>query len=156
MSDFTFAGIDKLKRNPKIEGETGTPITLGNTGITLVCLAASENNPRWKQRRADMLNEVKRLTNANASPARIRAYVAEEYARTLLIDWYWTDPAVADAEPVKGIPDAEGNLIPFGFEAAKAFLTVADDAFEALEAVVFNHQNFRGERINVVVDAVKN
>lgn len=155
MSDsFKFKGIEKLQRKADVEGELGIDLNVG-AGITLITLAASEHNPRWRSGREDMLNEINRLTNANAPAATMRAYLSGEYSRRLVIGWYYTDPEtnkVMDG----AIPDEDGNPIPFSADAAKQFLIAADDAFEKLEGVVYRHQHFRQARAKLAVELVKN
>lgn len=155
MADkFKFKGIEKLQRKPDVEGELGIDLAVGG-GITLITLAASENNPRWRAGREDMLNEIGRLNNANAPAAKIRAYLADEYSRRLLIGWYYTDPESNEVME-GGIPDEDGHPIPFTTEAAKQFLIAADDAFEKLENIVYKHQHFRQARAKLAVELVKN
>lgn len=154
MPDFEFSpAFDGLKRNPKIEGETGTPLGIGDTGLTLTVLAASDYNPRWKAKRATAGAELNRLRNANAEAERIRARAAELYADTIVIGWYYIDP---EGKRHDGPLDKDGHVIPFTREACRAFLEAFDDAFEAVEATIYKTQHFRGARVEVVADNVKN
>ena len=95
MSDFKFGNIDHLKRDLKIEGETGTELGIEG-GITLVVLAATEANPRWKARGEQVRAELNRLSNARADSKRVRDYLAGIYAECIVIGW-------------RGVVDAEGR-----------------------------------------------
>lgn len=143
MSDFNFGKVDHLIRNLEIEGETGTELGLDGTDITLTVLAGTDANLRWKNGREKMRAELKRLENAKAGQDRIRAYLAGIYADVIVKDW-------------RGVVDANDNPIPFSREACKAFLIKVDDAFAAIESVIFDTKNFRGARIEAVVTEVKN
>lgn len=138
-ADFTFGNVDHLKRNLEIEGVTGTELGLEGTEITLIVLAASDANPRWKAGSQKMRNELNRLSNAKANPKRVREFLAGIYAETLIKDW-------------RGVVDGEGNPIPFTREACKAFLIQVDDAFAAIEALCYETKMFRGQRIEAVVE----
>lgn len=151
MSDFQFANIDHLKRNRTIEGETGTELGLDG-GITLIVLAATDANPRWKANGRKVVAELNRLKNAQATARQQRDYLAGVYAENLVIGWYYVDP---EDRRHDGPLDPNGHAIPFTIEACKAFLIEADDAFAAVDGVVYDTKNFRGERLKVVVDAGK-
>ena len=138
---YVFDNIDDLKRNREIEGETGTELGLPGDR-TLIVLAASDANPRWRQQSEQILNELGRLRNARASSERVRAFLARKYAETLIKDW-------------RGIT-SNGTPIPFSPEACTAFLLAADDAYAAVDAVVYETKNFRGSRIEAVVGEAKN
>lgn len=140
MSDFDFGNVDHLIRNLEIEGEIGTELGLEGTDITLIVLAASDANPRWKAGVQKMRNELNRLQNAKASPKRQREYLAGIYADTLVKDW-------------RGVVDKAGNPIPFTREACKAFLVKVDDAFAAIESICYETKMFRGARIEAAVEA---
>lgn len=152
MSDYEFANVDHLKRDLAIEGETGTELGLEG-GITLTVLAASDANPRWKARREQVRNELNRLSNARADAKRSREYLAGVYADTLVKGWHYTD---ADGKRHEGPLDRSGNAIPFSREACRAFLIQVDDAFSALEAIVYETKFFRGARIEAIVEQVGN
>lgn len=145
MSDFKFGKIDSLKRDREIEGETGTELGISGSEITLIVLAATDANTKWKARRESMRVELNRLNNAKASEPRVRDFLAGVYAETLIKDWRGV---VDDADPP--------NAIPFSREAAKALLIEADDIFAAVDAIVYDTKNFRGSRIEARVDALKN
>lgn len=133
---YKFDGIEVLQRNREVEGEKGTEIGLPG-GITLTVLAASDANPRWRQRGEEIASELRRLTNARATPQRQRDYLSRIYAECLVIGW----------DGVK----SSGVTVPFSVEACTAFLRQADDAYAAIDAVVYDTKNFRGQRINAVV-----
>ena len=137
---YTFDNIEALQRNREIEGEAGTEIGLPG-GITLTVLAASDANPRWEARREKTQIELRRLNNANASAQRKTAFLARVYAECLMKDW-------------RGVKSG-GVEIPFSVEACTAFLQQCDDAFLAIDAVVYDTKMFRGERIAVAVELGK-
>lgn len=135
-AEYTFDGIEPMKRNRDIEGETGTELGLPG-GITLTVLAASDANPRWRQRSSEITSELNRLRNALADSTRVRTYLARIYSQTLVIGW----------KGVKG----NGADIPFSPEACAAFLMQADDAYAAVDNIVYDTKNFRGARVEAVV-----
>ncbi len=138
--DYQFDGIESLQRNRDVEGKTGTELGLPG-GIVLTVLAASDANERWEKRRQDIGAELRRLTNAHASPARQRRYLSRIYAECLVIDW-------------RGVK-SKGVEIPYSVDACAAFLRIADDAFAAVDAMVYETKNFRGQRIEALVDEGK-
>lgn len=142
MSEFTFGNIGALKRDREIEGEKGTELGIG-AGITLICLAASDANPQWRARGDQITAELNRLRNARADGERVRKYLAGIYAECIVKDW-------------RGVIDADGNVIPFTKDACKAFLLAADDAYAAVDGVVYDTKNFRGARIEAIVEQAKN
>jgi hypothetical protein len=142
MSDYQFDDIAPLQRNRTIEGETGTELGLPG-GFVLIVLAASDANPRWRNRSEEITNELNRLRNARANNERVRKYLSRIYAETLVLDW-----------PVG--PKSKGVPVPFSVEACAAFLNQADDAYAAIDAVVYDTKNYRGQRIEAVVGEVKN
>ena len=142
MSDFTFGNVDALKRNLELEGEKGTELGIG-AGITLVVLAATDANPQWKARGEQIRAELNRLSNARADNKRVRAYLAGIYADTIV-------------KGRRGVVDGDGNAIPFTREACKAFLLDVDDAYAAVDAIIYDTKNFRGARIEAVVEEAKN
>ncbi len=152
MPDFNFANIDHLKRNLTIEGESGAELGLEG-GITLIVLAATDANPAWKARSGQIRAELNRLSNARADAKRTRDYLAGVFSEIIVKDWFFTD---GDGKRHDGPLDASGNTIPFTREACKAFLLQADDAFEAVNAIIYDTKNFRGQRIEAVVENVKN
>lgn len=142
MSDFTFGNIDTLKRNLDIEGEKGTELGIG-AGITLIVLAASDANPQWKARGEEITAELNRLRNAKADNKRVRKYLAGIYAACIVKDW-------------RGVVDADGNVIPFTVPACLAFLLQADDAYAAVDEVIYQTRNFRGARVEAIVGEMGN
>ena len=123
-------------RDREIEGKTGTELGLPG-GITLIVLAASDANPRWRLRGDEIIAEHNRLRNARATPQKQREWWSRIYAECLVIDW-------------RGVK-SKGIEVPFSVEACTAFLRKADDAYAAVENVVFETKNFRGQRIKAVV-----
>lgn len=152
LPDFDFSPVyDGLKRDAKIEGETGTELGLEG-GITLIVLAALDTNSRWKAKRLAAGQELNRLRNAHAPIADVRARTAQLYADAIVIGWYYVD---ADGKRHVGPLDRSGDAIPFTREACVALLTTFDDAFAAVEATVYDSKNFRGARIEAIVDSGK-
>ena len=140
MAEFIFDDIADMQRNRELEKdgiEIGLP---GNR--TLIVRAASDANPLWRTRSEQVGNELRRLSNAKAPPERTRAYLAGVYAELLVKDW-------------RGIT-GRGVPIPYSVEAGKAFLLAADDAYAAVDAIVFDNKNFRAQRVEAIVDEVKN
>lgn len=141
MSGYVFDNIEPMKRDRDIEGEKGTELGLPG-GITLKVLAATDANPRWRNRGDEITAELNRLRNARAPNERVRKYLSTIYSQTLVIGW----------AGVKG----NGVEIPFSAEACAAFLLAADDAYTAVDNVVYDTKNFRGARIEAIVEAAKN
>lgn len=139
--DYSFDDIEPLKRNRDIEGETGVELGLPG-GFVLQVLAATDANPRWRNRSEEITAELNRLRNARASNERVRKYLSRIYAECLVIGW------------PKG-PRSKGVAVPFSVEACAAFLLQADDAYAALDGVVYDNKNFRTARIEAVVEQVK-
>lgn len=135
-TDYTFDNIEAMKRDREVEGEKGAELGLPG-GITLIVLAATDANPRWRQRSAEITSELNRLRNALADSVRVRSYLARIYSQTLVIGW----------RGLKG----NGVEIPFSPEACAAFLLQADDAYVAVDNIVYDTKNFRGARIEAVV-----
>lgn len=138
-SEYQFDGIEPMQRNREIEGEKGTELGLPG-GITLTVLAATDANPRWRNRGDEIAAELNRLRNARAPGERTRKYLATIYSQCLVIGW----------SGVKG----KGADIPFSPEACAAFLMQADDAYAAVDNVVYETKNFRGARIEAVISQV--
>lgn len=138
MKEYRFDNIGAMQRNREIEGEKGTELGLPG-GITLFVLAATDANPKWRSRSEEITNELRRLNNAKATSDRVRTYLSRIYAETLVLGW----------ANVK----TEGVEVPFSVEACTAFLRQADDAYAAVDHVVYDTKNFRGERIEAVVAA---
>jgi len=141
MSDYVFDNIAPMQRDREIEGEKGTELGLPG-GITLTVLAATDANPRWRNRSEEITAELNRLRNARADNTRVRRYLSAIYSQTIVIGW----------RGVKG----NGVDIPFSSEACAAFLVQADDAYAAVDNIVYDTKNFRGARIEAVVEQAGN
>lgn len=138
---YVFDDIESLQRNRELEGETG--VELGLPGDrTLIVLAASDANPRWRQRSEAFRNELNRLQNARAPADKVRAFLANTYATTLIKGW-------------RGIK-SNGVDIPYSPEACTAFLLAADDAFAVIADFVYETKNFRASRVEAVIQSVGN
>lgn len=140
-TDYQFDNIAPMQRNREIEGEKGTELGLPG-GITLTVLAASDGNPRWRNRSDEIAAELNRLRNARAPGERVRKYLSTIYSQCLVIGW-------------SGVK-SKGVQIPFSAEACAAFLMAADDAYAILDGVVYESKNYRGARIEATVEAAKN
>lgn len=137
---YEFDGIEDLQRKRDIEAD-GTELGLPG-GITLIVRAASDGNPLWKAQAEKIGKELRRLRNARATSDRLRAFLAPKYAELLVKDWRGVK--------IKGVD------IPYSVEACTAFLKAADDAYAAIDEVVWDTQNFRGARIEAVVEHAGN
>ena len=144
MAKFKFKNINLQKRNREIEGITGGELGLAG-GITLWVLAATDANPRWKQFGDNYTAEVRRLLRAKASDERVKAFQADQFAKIFVIRW-------------EGVLDEDNNdaPIPLNTETCVDFLLESDDAIPAIQAMVFENQNFRGARIEAIVNSAKN
>ena len=139
---FKFKNIDALQRDTEIEGTTGTPLGLAG-GITLNLLCASDANPRWKTGGEKFRAELRRLGRANASEDRVKKFLAEEFAKMFVIGW-------------EGVLNADDDQpVPLTKESCVAFLLAADDAIPAIQEIVYDSKNFRGQRIEAIVEAGK-
>ena len=141
QDDYVFDNVESMLRDHEIEGKTGTELGLPN-GSTLIVLAASDANPRWRTRSMEISNELGRLRNAGADNKRVRDWLSRIFAECLVIDW----------RNVKG----GGVDIPFSVEACTAYLRKVDDAYEAVDRIVWETKNFRGQRIKAVVGEAGN
>ena len=141
MSDYAFDDIEELQRNREIEGRVGAELGLPG-GRTLIVLAASDANPKWRAQSERIAAELRRMANARAPNDRLRDFLARKYAECLVIGW-------------RGVTSG-GTDVPFSVEACHAFLVAADDAYAAVDAVVYENKNFRGRRLEAVVDDIKN
>ena len=141
QDDYVFDNVESMLRDHEIEGKTGTELGLPN-GSTLIVLAASDANPRWRTRSMEISNELGRLRNAGADNKRVRQWLSRIFAECLVIDW----------RNVKG----GGVDIPFSVEACTAYLRKVDDAYEAVDRIVWETKNFRGQRIKAVVGEAGN
>ena len=136
---FKFKNAARMTRDRTIEGETGTEIGFPG-GDRLWVLAATDANSRWEKFGDDYINELRRLQRANATADRLKKFQAEWFTRMFVLRW-----------DVKGDDD---RPVPFSTEAAESYLML-DDVIPAIQRVVFENQNFRGARIEVVVDEGK-
>ena len=137
---YEFDGIEDLQRNRELEAE-GVELGLPG-GRTLIVRAASDANPAWRAQAEKIANELRRLRNARAPADKVRAFLARIYAQLLVCNWCGVT--------VRGVE------IPYSIEAGEAFLLAADDAFAAIDAIVYETTNFRGQRIEAIVEAAKN
>lgn len=140
MSDYEFDNIEDLQRKRDIE-EEGTEIGLDG-GITLIVRAATDANPAWKAAAPSIEKELRRLRNARATNDRLRKYLAPLYARHLVRDW-------------QGVK-SKGVAVPYSADACTAFLLAADDAYAAVDNIVYDTKNFRSARIEAIVDHAGN
>lgn len=141
MSNYVFDDIEELQRKRDIEGETG--IELGLPGDrTLIVLAATDANPRWRQNSEKISAELNRLRNARAPNEKVRAFLARKYAEHLILGW-------------SGIK-SNGTPIPYSADACTAFLMVADDAYAAVDNIVWENKNFRTKRVDAIIESAGN
>lgn len=136
-----FGRIGHLKRDRKIEGEVGADLKI-DQNIFLTVLAASDANVRWRDTAPKVLRELRRLENAGATTEEMRARYAALYADVLIIGW-------------RGVVDADGKPVAFTRDNVIAFLLEADDAMSAINDYCFDTVNFRSERAEAIVEAVK-
>jgi hypothetical protein len=138
--DYEFDNIEDLQRKPEIEAEG---VELGLDGdITLIVRAATDANPAWKAAMPTISKEIRRLRNARASAERLRKYLAPLYARLLVKDW-------------RGVKSKDVE-VPYSVEACTAFLLKADDAYTAVDEMVYDTKNFRSARVEAIVEHAKN
>lgn len=136
MSEYSFDGIDELKRNREIEGKTGIRLEFPG-GRWIQVLAATDANPKWVARRDIITRETRRLANAKADDARYREFIVPHLVAGLCIDWGgWKNSGVE---------------IPFSAPACKALLMEADDAYAAIMGVMNDDKNYRANRVEVLV-----
>lgn len=137
---YEFDNISELQRDRDIEAE-GTELGLPGD-ITLIVSAASDANPSWRAASPAITKELRRLRNARASNEQLRKYLASMYARHLVKGW-------------RGVK-SKGIEVPFSVEACTAFLMAADDAYAAVDQIVYDTQNFRAARVEALIDRVGN
>jgi hypothetical protein len=137
---FKFRGIQKLQRNRDIERD-GALLGIGD--VTLLVRAATDVNPAWRQFGDDFRAELRRLARANASEDRTKKFLAESFARMFVIGW-----------PDPPIDDDSGQPVLFSTEACVAWLMQGDDQIPAIQGMVYDTQNFRGQRIEAIVDTL--
>lgn len=140
---FQFKNIQSLKRNREIEGTIGTTIGFRSSGIALQVLAASDANPRWREFGESYTNEYRRLQRANASEERLNKFLAENLTKLFVVGW-------------TGVRDEGDNEVPFTREACVELLLATDDVVPALLEVVSDNMKFRGARIEIISDELKN
>lgn len=138
--NYDFDNIEELQRKRSIEAE-GTELGLPGD-ITLIVAAATDANPSWRSASTSIMNELRRLRNARASNEQVRAYLAPMYARHLVKGW-------------RGVK-IKGVEVPYSVEAGTAFLLAADDAYAAVDQIVYDTQNFRRARIEAIVEHAGN
>lgn len=151
---YRFSNIDSLKRDRRIEGETGIDVKL-TADIFLVCLAASDANPRWNTKAEKAFAEIKRLRNAGYPDTDINARFAKLFADTIVIGWHGGYDEDGNRKP-GGPKDEAGEIVPFSVEACAAFLAEADDAQETILGIVRDTKNYRLALAKETVDAVGN
>ncbi len=138
--NYEFDNIDELQRKRDIEAEG---IELGLPGnITLIVRAASDANPAWRSASAAIGKELRRLKNARATNEDLRKYLCSQYARHLVNGW-------------RGVK-IKGVEVPFSVEACTAFLLAADDAYTAVDQIVYDTENFRSARVGAIIEHVGN
>lgn len=140
MSDYEFDNIEDLQRKRDLESE-GVEVGLPGE-ITLIVRAATDANPSWKANGDKISRELRRLRNARASNEQLRKYLAPQYARHLVKGW-------------RGVR-SKGVEVPYSVEACTAFLLVADDAYSAVDQIVYDTQNFRAARVETIIDHAGN
>jgi hypothetical protein len=138
--DYQFDNIEELQRKRDIEAE-GTELGLPGD-ITLVVRAASDANPLWRAASVAIGKELRRLRNARATNEELRKYLAAQYARHLVKGW-------------RGVK-SKGVEVPYSVEACTAFLLAADDAYAAVDQMVYDTQNFRSARVDTIVEHAGN
>lgn len=138
--DYQFDNIEELQRKRDIEAE-GTELGLPGD-ITLIVRAASDANPAWRAASAAISKELRRLRNARATNEELRNYLVPQYARHLVKGW-------------RGVK-SKGVEVPYSVEACTAFLLAADDAYAAVDQIVYDTQNFRSARVDTIIDHAKN
>ena len=147
--EWRFDNIDDLIRDRKIEGEVGINLKI-KEGIILLVRAASDANPLWKAKAPKALREIARLRNNGATDAVLNGKIAELYADTLVFGWHGGQQE--DGTLLPGGPIMNGQIVPFSRDACVGFLTIADDAIDALWSYCRDTQNFREARNTAVVD----
>lgn len=137
---YSFDNIEALQRKRDIEAE-GTELGLPGD-ITLIVAAASDANPSWRAASPSIMKELRRLRNARANNDQVRKFLAPIYARHLVKGW-------------RGVKSS-GIEVPYSVEACTAFLLAADDAYAAVDEMVYDTQNFRSSRVEALIDNLGN
>lgn len=141
METFKFDNIDQLQRRRDIECNG---VRLGLPGdIELIVRAASDANPLWKAQSERINAQLRAFVTARAGEGEIRAYLARKFAELLVKDW-------------PKAPKANGEPVPFSVDACEAFLLQADDAFAALDGMVWETKNFRTTMVTAVIEHLGN
>jgi hypothetical protein len=139
--EYNFDNIEMMERKPEIEGTVGTVVDFpGERWMRL--LAASDANPKWKAQSDQISIELRRLNNAMASNQRVRDYLSRKFAECCITEW--------------GGWKIDGVEIPLSVEASTALLRRAQDAYDIVYGVVWETKNFRGQRLEAVVEETKN
>lgn len=137
-----FGRIAHLKRDRKLEGETGVDIKI-DENIYLSVLAATDANTKWRELAQKAVREVKRQENAGAKREDLHALMCKLYAETLVTGW-------------RGVVDEHGKPVAFTPANCTAFLIEADDAYAAIERECYDTQNFRAARAEAIIETAKN
>ncbi len=136
------SGLEGLKRDRKIEGETGIWMKVPDTEMRLLTLAATDANPAFVDLWPKMQAELRRLEGVGADKEEIARVRARYYARMFLRDW-------------KGVLAAGGGEAAFSTEAATELL-VLDDVITSLAETVFETRHFRMARAKEITEDLKN
>ncbi len=138
---YNFANSAEYKRKRDIEAE-GTPLYLSHDRVMII-RAATDANPAWATQSEKFWNEIRRLSNQKASNDVVRKYVGQKMASLLVKDW-------------SNFKDEEtGIVIPFSVDACVAMFEDMEDVYDLVWDMVTNSKNFRGDRIEGIVEEVK-
>lgn len=136
---YRFDDIEDFQRQREIEDQ-GTVVNFpGDRWIRIA--AASDGNAMWRTHSEKLLNELNRLRNAKAPAERVRAFLASKYAALCGRGW--------------GGWKAAGVEIPYSPAAFEALLLAADDVYATVDQIVWETKNFRGAKIEAVVEQGK-
>jgi len=141
MQNFELDDMDDLERKPEVEGKTGTIVDLPRDRWIRM-LAASEHNPKWKAVADEFNSGLRRLVAAEASRERLRLFCIPFYANALILEW--------------GGIKSKAVEVPYGPEIGIFILRKYADVYEAIDEVIWKHKNFRGQRIQIIEDELKN
>lgn len=140
MADYEFDDIEDAIRRPEIEGKTGTVVQFPrNRWMRL--LAATDANPKWAAQSEEINIELRKLENAKAPAQHVRHYLAGKFAECCVAEW--------------GGWKSKGIDIPLSVEACSALLRSAFDYYNIVYTTVWDTKNFRGQRIQAVIDEGK-
>jgi hypothetical protein len=137
-----FGRIGHLKRDREIEGVTGVDLKIDGN-IFLTVRAATDANAAWREKAPRVLREIRRLNNAGAPDAQVRAKLAALYADVIVIGW-------------RGVVDEADEAVPFTREACLDFLMEADDAMKAIDDHCYDSQNFRAAKADEAIEQAGN